>query len=220
LTIWRWGRLNPVKSGLPIGGFEQWADWCRSPFVALGCCDPVRRIEAIKSEDPARRNIAELFACWDAHHSDRLLQAADLADPVCALIDPLRREHKVAARLTALAGTRAGGFVLAQHIDPSRGVSTYRLQRSASTGEKGGGGRADASEMSAKTSTQVRAVPSIDGPKMFEERAHDEATDLGRESLGESRITIELERGQYVHVNRDFDAVALARVLDVLARAR
>jgi hypothetical protein len=220
LTIWRWGRLNPVKSGLPIGSFEQGADWCRSPLVALGCCDPIQRIEAIKAEDPARRHISELFACWDAHHSDRLLQAAALADSVRALIDPRRREHKVAARLTALAGTRAGGFVLAQYIEPSGGVSTYRLQRSTSKDEEGGGGRADAPGMSASTSVCDRTAPSTDGVQMIEERVHDEATSLGRESLGEGRITIELERGQYVHVNRDFDAVALVRVLDVLARAR
>jgi hypothetical protein len=63
LTIWRWGRFNPIKSGLPIGSFERWADWCRDPLVALGCCDPIERIEAIKAEDPTRRRTAELFAC-------------------------------------------------------------------------------------------------------------------------------------------------------------
>ena len=55
LTIWRWGRLHPAEPGLAIGSFEQWADWCRDPLVALGCCDPIKRIEAIKAEDPSRR---------------------------------------------------------------------------------------------------------------------------------------------------------------------
>ena len=63
-------------------------------------------------------------------------------------------------------------------------------------------------------------MPSVDGAQMIDERAHDEATNLGRESLGEGRITIELGRGQHVHVDRDFDAETLARVLDVLDRRR
>jgi hypothetical protein len=45
-----------------------------------------------------------------------------------------------------------------------------------------------------------------------------EAINLGREPVGEGRITIEFERGLYVHVNRDFEPEALARVLDVLDR--
>jgi hypothetical protein len=41
LTIWRWGRQTDLVSGLPLGGFEQWASWCRDPLLALGCADPV-----------------------------------------------------------------------------------------------------------------------------------------------------------------------------------
>jgi hypothetical protein len=212
LTIWRWGRLNPIKSGLPIGSFEQWADWCRDPLLALGCCDPIQRIEAIKAEDPTRRRTTELFARWDAHHGDRLLQAAELADPVGALIDPRRRDHQIAARLTALAGTRAGGFVLAQHIDPSRGVPRYVLHRSSVVP------RLDALGMHEPTSAS--AAPSIDAPRMNHERTHDGAINLGWDPAGEGRITIELGRDLCVHVNCDFEPEALARVLDVLDRKR
>jgi putative DNA primase/helicase len=210
LTIWRWGRLNRIESGLPIGSFEQWADWGRDPLVALGCCDPIKRIEALKAEDPTRRRTAELFACWDTHHGDRLLQAAELADPVRALIDPRRRDHQVDARLTALAGTRAGGFVLTQHNDPSRGVPRYVVHRSSFVP------RLDALGMHEPTSPS--SAPSIDTPRMNHERTRDEAINLGREPVGEGRITIEFERGLYVHVNRDFEPEALARVLDVLDR--
>ena len=53
---------------------------------------------------------------------------------------------------------------------------------------------------------------------MLDERAHDEAINLEPEPVSDGRITIELKRGQYVHVDRGFDAVTLARVLDVLGR--
>ena len=50
LTIWRWGRQSAtgLTRGKPLGSFERWAEWCRDPFVTLGCCDPVERIESLK----------------------------------------------------------------------------------------------------------------------------------------------------------------------------
>ena len=56
LTIWRWGRQNPadIGHGRPFGSFEQWSEWCRDPLLALGCRDPIDRIDEIKSDDPAR----------------------------------------------------------------------------------------------------------------------------------------------------------------------
>jgi hypothetical protein len=131
---------------------------------------------------------------------------------VRALIDPRRRDHQVAARLTALAGTRAGGFVLTQHNDASRGVPRYVLHRSSVVP------RLDALGMHEPTSTST--APSIDAPRMNRERTRDEAINLGRDAVGEGRITIDLERGLCVHVNRDFESEALARVLDVLDRKR
>jgi hypothetical protein len=61
LTIWRWGRQDAtaIPRGKPLGSFETWAEWCRDPFVALGCCDPVERIEALKARDPRRQRVAE-----------------------------------------------------------------------------------------------------------------------------------------------------------------
>ena len=94
LTIWRRGRLHPAEPALTIGSFEQWAEWCRDPLVALGCCDPIERIVAIKAEDPSRREIAELFECWDTRHGDRPMLATELADSVRAMLDPRRRHHK------------------------------------------------------------------------------------------------------------------------------
>jgi hypothetical protein len=52
LTIWRWGRLNSLRQGQSLGSFEQWGYWCRDPFLALGCADPVARLSQMKTEDP------------------------------------------------------------------------------------------------------------------------------------------------------------------------
>jgi hypothetical protein len=115
-------------------GFEQWAEWCRDPLLALGCRDPVERIDAIKSDDPHRRRIVELFEIWDTHHGDRPIKAADLVGPVQALVDPQGRGRQfVAARLIQLAGTRAGGFVLTRQEPAGKwGAASYALSRTQS----------------------------------------------------------------------------------------
>jgi hypothetical protein len=88
LTIWRWGRQHALAPGRPLGSFEQWSAWCRDPLLALGCSDPVERIDAVKSDDPHRRQIVQLFQTWHAHHADRPTTAADLTQPARDLIDP------------------------------------------------------------------------------------------------------------------------------------
>jgi hypothetical protein len=115
LTIWRWGRQHAAEltPGRPLGSFEQWAGWCRDPLLALGCRDPVERIEETKSDDPHRRQIVEQFDAWHVHHGERPVKASALAEPVRALVDPQGRGRQhIAARLVELTGTRAGGFVL------------------------------------------------------------------------------------------------------------
>jgi hypothetical protein len=144
LTIWRWGRQRAagLEAGRPLGSFEQWAEYCRDPLLALGCRDPVERIEAVKSDDPHRRRIVELFATWDANHAARPTKVADLAEPVRALVDPQGRGRQhVAARLSQLAGTRAGGFILTREEAAGKwGAATYslaRTDRGMGTGHRG-----------------------------------------------------------------------------------
>jgi hypothetical protein len=131
LTIWRWGRQRAVdlQAGRPLGSFEQWAQWCRDPLLALGCRDPVERIEAVKSDDPHRRRIVELFAAWNANHASRPTKVDDLAEPVRALVDPQGRSRQyVTARLVQLTDTRAGGFVLTRQEAAGKwGAATYSL---------------------------------------------------------------------------------------------
>ena len=72
-------------SGRPLGSFEDWALWCRDPLLALGCRDPVERVEMVKADDPQRRRIVELFETWAVHHAERPIKAVDLAEPVLSI---------------------------------------------------------------------------------------------------------------------------------------
>jgi hypothetical protein len=141
LTIWRWGRQNEAAlvRGKPLGSFEPWAEWCRDPCVALGCRDPVDRIETLKANDPRRQRIVELFRTWWQHHGTTPVKANELAEEVRLIVDPQGRGRQyVATFLARLAGTRAGGFVLTRQ-DPAGKWSpaTYALMNAAVAEEPG-----------------------------------------------------------------------------------
>jgi hypothetical protein len=110
LTIWRWGRQNRLQPGVAFGSFDVWASWCRDPFLALGCVDPVQRIAELKAEDPLRQRIAEFFQAWHAIHSSTPVKFRDLDPGVSDLLggNPQTR----VARLQQWENARAGGFVL------------------------------------------------------------------------------------------------------------
>ena len=115
LTIWRWGRQNlaGLPRGRPLGSFEVWTEWCRDPLVALGCKDPVERIQLLKANDPRRQHVIELFLAWWEHHGGSPVAANGLTEPVNAILDPQERGRQYrASRLSQLTGTCAGGFVL------------------------------------------------------------------------------------------------------------
>ncbi len=136
LTIWRYGRQNAsaLKRGLPLGSYEEWAEWVRDPLLSLGCCDPVEQVQQAKANDPHRRRIADLFAAWWENHQDRPVAAMQLATPVHVLLDPQGRGRQfVAARLTKLVSTRAGGFVLTSEAPAGKwGAHTYALRQNGS----------------------------------------------------------------------------------------
>jgi hypothetical protein len=141
LTIWRWGRQKAtlLPSGKPLGSFETWTEWCRDPLVALGCRDPVERIEALKANDPRRQRVAELFRTWWEHYGATPVKANELAETVKAIADPQGRGRQyLAAFLSGLAGTHAAGFVLTRQEPAGKWTAaTYALTKAAPAGPAG-----------------------------------------------------------------------------------
>jgi hypothetical protein len=129
LTIWRWGRDHVLNRGKPLGSFETWAEWCRDPLIALGCQDPVERIQAIKAIDPHRQQIIELFRAWSQEHGNEPMTAHQLSERVIDIINPQKRGRQYVARfLSKLAGTQAAGFVLTRQLPAGRWTAaTYSL---------------------------------------------------------------------------------------------
>jgi hypothetical protein len=131
LTIWRWGRRNPLKRGQPLGSFERWASWCRDPLLTLGCVDPVRRIADIKRDDPRRAQVAEFFTTWHELYSDRAIKVRELDISLRRLADPLGHgsRQSLASFVANLDGTRAGGYVMVRNNAIGKwGTSTYVLK--------------------------------------------------------------------------------------------
>ncbi|PZP41676.1 MAG: hypothetical protein DI601_20490 [Azospirillum brasilense] len=115
LTIWRWGRQQgaTLKQGRAMGSFADWGTWCRDPLLSLGCKDPALRVDDAKEKDPRRQYIAEVFQAWWEAHDAMPVAVAGLRDSVRAVADPEGRGRQyLAARIRALEGTRAAGFVL------------------------------------------------------------------------------------------------------------
>ena len=133
LTIWRYGRQNAAEldHGKPLGSFETWGEWCRDPLLALGCPDPVERIESLKSKDPQRQRIVELFTTWWAHHGSKPIAVNDLAVPLWNIVDPHSRGRQyMAVAIGRLDGTRAAGFVLSRQPPAGRWTAaTYALEQ-------------------------------------------------------------------------------------------
>lgn len=130
LTIWRWGRHNPLKPGLELGSFEQWADWCRDPLLALGCADPVSRIADAKHDDPGRLQLFEFFKEWHRLYGDRSVRVNELDLKLRQLADGHgASRQKFATFVGNLTGTRAAGFVLTRNVPVGKwSATTYALK--------------------------------------------------------------------------------------------
>jgi hypothetical protein len=190
LTIWRWGRQSATDllPGRPIGSYEEWAAWCRDPLLALGCCDPIERIERIKADDPARSRIESLFKAWYAQHGSRPMMVTELADSVRTIIDPRRQgPHYVGLRLSQLTGTCVCGLRLMR--PEVAGTAAYALVT------------LDEAGFSPTPSCPVSLVPE-------EPAAVDHAP-------RRSGLALEYGRGR-IRIDTDFDPATLARVLGVL----
>lgn len=132
LTIWRWGRRNDLKSGLPLGSFEHWSRWCRDPLVALGCTDPVMRISDIKRDDPRRAQLVEFFSLWHDLYGERPQKVKELDIRLRMLADPqgAGSRQSLANFVANLAGTRAAGYVMTRNIPAGIwSASTYAVTK-------------------------------------------------------------------------------------------
>jgi hypothetical protein len=128
LTIWRWGRQNSLKPGMPLGSFERWSFWCRDPLLALGCVDPVQRAAGIKSEDPLRQRILEFLQAWFGQHGSKPIKLRDLDAKVSAVLGGSRQN--LATFIRNLEGARAGGFVVTVTKPQGRwGAADYAVHR-------------------------------------------------------------------------------------------
>jgi hypothetical protein len=133
LTIWCWGRKNrqSLFRGRPLAGFDTWAEWCRDPLIALGCPDPLTRLDETRSGDPYRARTTAIFVAWWSAHGSDLITAFDLAEPVLAAMHPDKRSRQyVAPQVAKLIGSRVGGFVLEAFPPTAKSDPfMYRLQR-------------------------------------------------------------------------------------------
>jgi hypothetical protein len=135
LTIWRWGRITvDIKSGLPLGSFEQWCRWVRDPLLALGCQDPVERVSEAKERDGRRQATGDLFTIWWQWHRDEPIAVRQLHDDVRRAVDPQDRGRQyIASQLEKLAGTRLAGFVFTRQAPAGKwGAATYALKKTDS----------------------------------------------------------------------------------------
>ena len=126
LTIWRYGRRARFKReerGLPLGSFEQWTRWIRDPLLALGCPDPVKRVEAMKARDPHRQNLTMIFDEWNGAHGSEEVTAWELNSAVKELLipDPDKRTRQaIASAVNRLVKARVAGYVLHRIAPPEQ----------------------------------------------------------------------------------------------------
>ena len=134
LTIWRWGRQHSyLPKGLPLGSFDDWSRWVRDPLLALGCEDPVKRVQETKALDTHRESIKELFETWLRFHGTKAVPLSHLHDEVLGRLDPHQRGRQYcAAKLKSLSGTRIAGLMLTmQGPTGTWGKTTYALRETA-----------------------------------------------------------------------------------------
>src|SRR5262249_51978028 len=128
-------------------------------------------IELLKSKDPHRQRVAELFTTWWAHNKSAPMAVNDLPEAVKDVVDPQKRGRQYLAQaIGRFVGTRAAGFVLIRQ--PSAGrwtAATYALLQESS--KSGMGHRTHRTD-------QTSAAPSSPVPPMGPMQGASEAADI------------------------------------------
>ena len=129
-----------------------------------------------------------------------------------------RRRFSVEQKLAVLAEAMAPGANISA-VARRHGLlpaQVYKWRRLAELGVIGVPG---ASELPSFVAVEItKDVPSLPAPVLQDKPATVDDTPGRRQRKKAGLIEIELESGRRVRVDRDVDAAALARVLDVLAR--
>ena len=129
-----------------------------------------------------------------------------------------RRRFSVEQKLAVLAEAMAPGANISA-VARRHGLlpaQVYKWRRLAELGVIGVPG---ASELPSFVAVEItKDVPSLPAPVLEDKPATADDTPSRRQRKKAGLIEIELESGRRVRVDRDVDAAALARVLDVLAR--
>ncbi len=137
ITIWRWGRQNQLERGRPLGSFEDWSDWVRDPLLALGCLDPVERLDMIKANDPERAAIVEFLSAWRQVYGDKSIRIRDLRSDVLAALPARARSRQAFARfVNELTQTRIGNYLVVRQAHGKWGASEYRVLDGDGTASK------------------------------------------------------------------------------------
>ena len=112
LTILRWHRKlsdSVPRGALRFAGFEPWCRVVRDPLMALGHADAVIAVQAGRSSDPEREQLAALLAAWADKIGDQPLTAAEVgrrAEARSSMNEPV--EPALADAVAAVAGDAAG----------------------------------------------------------------------------------------------------------------
>lgn len=194
LTIWRWGvQSSEIKTGKPLGSFEQWGKMVRDALVTLGCVDPVDRIGEVKERDGRRQEILECFALWTKHHGERPVRVQDLHDDIRGLLDPQGRGRQfLQRRVQQLDGTRLNGRAMTRQAATGPwGVATYALK---ATGEAEGhrghrGLRNEGAQEAVQSAPQSLApVPETPMPPMPQHPANENECEPQEEAAWKTAI--------------------------------
>ena len=64
----------------PLAGFDGWSEFVREPLIWLGEADPVKAMEAARTDDPERDAARELIEQWRDNIGDKLVKVRDIIE--------------------------------------------------------------------------------------------------------------------------------------------
>jgi len=127
----------PSVDAMPIGGFEQWDQWCRRPLIWAGLSDPLDASDSLREIDPDLLVTRQLLAAWFRVYGDRAVTAAELInvhdevlrDALTAVCSEHISTRRLAGWLRRHQGRIIDGLVVSNAgSDPHRKVVRWRVE--------------------------------------------------------------------------------------------